>query len=236
MRKLPLFLLFLFSLPTFCFAEELRLEGLMYDETNPKGSIAIVNGEPVHLGMRFQGYLVKEMSPSSVTVYDLETEEKTVLRVKAPKKEKKTASVQNAEQLEGEVKARKENFFEKLRNAPARMVNRGVELKVLYDIAIINNACVNYYNMMGFFPGHIKQLTNAGLIKKDYSEGKVYQYKLYFEPVQHADRFGFHADPIEPNSGLHSFFVSEDAIIRASKNGPANRNSPAHEYPGLPKQ
>lgn len=211
--------------------ESLRVEGIIEDPSNQAESLAVINGHTVKPGDRVGSYRVETIQSISVKLLHQGTKQETVLYLKdkefsaAEKTASKSGNVSPPKTLAEEA----QSYF---RN-PGKAMDRAWELKALRDLAVINNAAVKYYEKNGFFPVRMRQLTLDGFLPADYEKGTVHKYQFYFKntPMK-PDDFQLHADPIEKENGLRSFFVGADAVIRESEGRPAQANSPAHQYPG----
>ncbi len=230
---------------THIFAEDLRLEGVVYDSANPKESLAVLNGEFVKAGEKVGDYKVVKVEPQSALLIHATTGEERLLDVSAksaqPKPEGAIDSSSPAangpapgtpvpgilKQLPGgELK----NKLGQLLSAPGELVNQFWERKALQDLATLHNACVNYYNKKNAHPMNFQELIAANLLASSFSSGVKMKYRFYLIRPPDPAEFGIHADPLEPQSGMHYFFVGTDAVMREAKDKSANSLSPPADY------
>ena len=207
-------------------AEEIRLEGVIRDRTNPSKSLAVINGNLYKIGETAGATQVKEIGPNYVKLLDPKTGQETILHVKEAAKSAAPAQQTSA--------VPPTSFLDTAKNyltQPAQAANRFWELQALRDLAQINNAAVKYSDKNKFFPVRIRQLTLDGFLPTSYESGKIKKYQFYLSNTpQKPDDFQLHADPLNPEAGIRYFFVGPDAVIRESTGKPADIKSPLHDY------
>ena len=208
----------------------------MYEASNPGASIAIINGESVTLGSKVGPYSVAKIDSTSVTLRDESTGAERPLfpkekqRAETAKAGEGSPSSGNKSGPEAAQAKTWKDYLTEAWEAPGKMLNRFWELMALRHLAILNNACVNYFDKQKRFPTDLKALVDANLIAQSYEKGVAGKYNFYFMAAVDPRNFGIRADPLDPESGLHYFFVGTDAIIRESLGSPANQASKPHAY------
>lgn len=245
--KKPFLLLFLiFSSFGLLYAEDPlpRLEGVMMDAARPQESLAVIDGEPVKKGDHHRGYKILEVLPNQVKIQNEKTQKQETLTVgaapvvsqeadssvsRAISEEKPVAGPQPKE-VSGNMLQRFEQQFKNVQQNlnPAKWVNKAYEMKAVLDLARIYNAAVNYYNQKKTLAKDVKELVKANYLPASFEEPTRSGYVFYLNPV--IQPFGVHADPVKKDTGLHYFFVGQDAVIRVAEGKPANEKSPPHDY------
>lgn len=210
--------------------EEIRLEGVILDAQAPQNSVAVLNGNLLKVGEKIAGYSVAEVFSDSVLLTNSAGEEKLVKISAAKPAPLSSGGVSDAETelLDSKVNPGKNPIGEMLA-LPGKLVGRVLEIRALRDLAIVNNACVVYYNKKKEFPADFAQLIEENFIAKSYESGLKGKYRIYFVRPPDPAQFGVHADPVDDVS-LKYFYVGTDAIIRESTGRPAGPASPPHEY------
>lgn len=193
-------------------APDIRLEGIVYDDQNPDGSIAIIDGQLHEKGRLNDRYEIVNIGPDFIEVLEVKSGEKFKV------------AVENAPQ-EKEPAPRKRNSVPSV-----GLMGRGWEMHALKDLALINNASVRYYERREFFPRKMKSLTLDGYLDASYENEVRGKYRFYLDDFTDPDHLGVHADPVEPASGLRFFYIGEDAVIRVSSGQPADKSSPKHDW------
>lgn len=228
-------LLFFPGIPAFGAEEEIRLEGVIIDAAVPANSVAVLNGNLLKAGEKIEGYTVAEVLSDSVRIIDASGEEKTIeisakKMTEPPAASSADGTAVSHENLtpEAEVKPAR-NPFEEMLALPGKLVGRVWEIRGLRDLAIVNNACVSYYNKKKTFPSDFRELIAENLLAESYESGLKGKYRIYLVRPPDPAQFGVHADPIG-GENLKFFYVGTDAIIRESTGKPAGPADEPHEY------
>lgn len=227
-------LVMLLFLCTNAAAQEIRVEGIVLDEKNPAGSVALIDGQPVQAGETVGPYQVLAVERGSVRVRLSESgEEKTLVVTEGPP----SPPVLDDEELAKLAQPKLPDFlktmgdrFQSIGKAPGGPQGRLWELLALRDLAIINNAAVIYYSREERFPVSLDELVGSGLLKEAYRNPVHFKYRFEFRQSDNPAGFGIHAIPVDQTVKLRYFFVGTDAVIRESLDKPASLDSPVHEY------
>ena len=227
---LPVFLILAFSFPAIAGElADMRLEGVVLDESAPENSVAILNGEFIKTGQKAGHYQVLEIAPQSVYLLDEQTGEKHWVETSGRKVEPVPEAAENEAAPRTVNAGGLQEKIKELAQGPARLINRVVEMKALRDLTLVNNACVVYYEKKKNFPREIKELTDANLLAKSYESGSRGEYHFSLIKPANPEDFAIKADPVR-NEGLRHFYVGTDAVIRESSGQPANATSSPHDY------
>ncbi len=212
------------------FADEpLKLEITLVDNENPGQSVAIINGESVKRNDQISGYQIISIGPSSVTLKNLQTGAESVLSPASAEMPKVENAVPPAE-IEKPSAQPQKNAFTEFLQTPQKLMNRFWELRGLRDLAIVNNAAVSFQHSKNQFPKTFNDLIQANFLPAVYQSGIKEKYRFYFIVPPDPKDFGVHADPLDSASGLRSFYIGTDTVIRESAKGPAGPKSAPHAY------
>jgi type IV pilus assembly protein PilA len=113
------------------------------------------------------------------------------------------------------------------------------EASAVGSVRLTNMACVRYLTQYNSFPQTLADLgpstqpsaRGANLIGAALASGQKTGYGFTYEPGPEENgmvrTYTLHADPINPGTtGFRHFFADQTAVIRLSRDGPADENSP----------
>lgn len=222
-------------------SEDLRVEGIMYDDTNPDNSVAVIYGNFVKKGDTVSGYKVVEVKQNSVRVASEAGQESEVgilggggmaaasgasgsTAGKEGAAGGKTASEQVMDQTMQAAQKGGGGFGQFFSNFnPLGVLNLAWETSAMADMKQVWTATQIYFQMNEKAPKDIKELVDAGVLAQPYADGTKGQYKFYLESKGY--EVGVHADPTDPKSGMRYFFIDHEGTMRVAKGEPASAKS-----------
>lgn len=226
----------LFLCPGLAAADELYLEGLLYDAGKPSESAAVVNGQPVRAGDEIGGWLILEIRDSGMRARQLaegrEAEFQVTSAQKAAADEKSLEEEIEAYRLTetGAAPGWKESILRiwKFWN-PLQLPARLSEVRAVMDMTRVYNSAVAYFNENSRLPQSLAEMSAEGYIGPSFLKRSEESYTIRIETGKGQLEVRANAASSE-NPLMRCFFLGEDAVLRSSTVCPANDDSPAHAW------
>lgn len=230
-------------------AKELRVEGIVYDDTGEGNSVAVVDGNFLRKGDTYEGYKILEVKTDRVRVSDEEGSER-VFRILGGNRKNKasldsgsTGSSAAApvppdnEPLTQAIHKLRQLMSGGLPEGGASGGERGIsdsltglfglvfEIRAFMDVRSIYVAFGAFYLKEGRAPKNFEELIQSKLLPRDFADGANGPYQFTMNGA--ADRFTIEARPVNPEARLKYFYVDEEGVVRLAKGRPANSESPS---------
>ena len=233
--KLFAMLLFLVCLSVPVFAEDLKLEGIMYEAKDPEQSVVMLNGAFLKSGDTFQGYKILEIKPDSVKVSHSETGEIRELSTVGDKLDPASGSVaKEATSVPQAVPKEKKSTLGGGMLSPFSALVRAKEAVLLADLRRLHVAAAIYYSEYGDMPVSGKpepitlaKLIERGLVSRAYESGVKGGYKFDLKPDQGG--IGVSADPVNSNEKARHFYIDGHGELFVEEGKLATDRSPLYE-------
>jgi hypothetical protein len=246
--------MYLLLLPAFVSAQpvkELRVEGIVYDDSGEGNSVAVVDGNFLRKGDTYEGFKILEVKTDRVRVSD-ETGNERVFRILGGDKKGERSAVAAAAATGKNMAAPLPPDNEPLSqaiNKLRRFLSGGAsggetagdgggisdslsglfglafEIRAFIDVRSIYMAYGAFYLKEGRPPKGFEELAQSKLLPKDFADGANGPYQ--FTMTGNAEQFAIEARPVNPKVPLKYFYVDEEGVIRLAKGQPATSESPS---------
>jgi len=215
--------------------ENLRVEGIVFEEETPEKSLAVINGEFVQAGDQYEGYEIVKIGPARVDVRHLASGKDKTLWIKGGKPKKEAAVSQVPQEKSSKEAPGKDESSGLLEKATAKfggVMNLAYETQAVAEMRNISSSATVY----GMTRGTSGRLTIGKLVDDGvlagFSEGGVkgiYRYRI--ESMGSA--VSVYADPVDEDSTMKHFFIDSKGNLYSETGKPASRQSKPHQ-PTIP--
>ncbi|MBI4549645.1 MAG: hypothetical protein HY714_01800 [Candidatus Omnitrophica bacterium] len=232
-------------------AKELRVEGIVYDDSGEGNSVAVVDGNFLRRGDTYEGFKILEVKTDRVRAAAEDGTEK-VFRILGGGRKGGTASnaptgansrvaapaspddapiqqaVRKFRQLlsggsrEGEEPGRPGSGIS---DSLTGLFGLAFEIRAFLDVRSVYVAYGAFYLKEGRPPKDFGELAQSRLLPKDFADGANGPYE--FTMAGTAERFAIEARPVNAKVPLKYFYVDEDGVVRVAKGRPADSESPS---------
>ena len=218
--------------------EELWVEGISYEPTNPAESIAVINGDFYNVGDVIDGHRIEAISSGQVRVSNVSTGSEHYLRVKGAEEiqaERSPASAAKAadgDDLDRSKMTVGEELEEALKPGatwnPFALLDRAKEMAVIANLRKIYTMANVYYHEEGAYGEDmsIDDLVKARMISPQYKGGVRGTYKYSVKIV--GDDVSVSADPVDSNSNMRHFLIDEFGDLYSDFGKPATVKSTSY--------
>lgn len=191
-----------------------RVEGIVYEKDQPEKSVAIINGNLLREGEKYEGYRVIKIESESVTLQDTTSDDVQVLHPKAspPPPQKSNQKPEGYEAYKASLdETSSQNIFQTM----LQSVRSALEGPVLVNLKSIHTAATIYAIDAPRTPVTLEALAENSMIEAHFADGVEGDYQYRIRKARNGvEAF---AEPVKPKPGSTSYYIDPSGNLHKKK-------------------